>query len=54
MAFANAQKREGKTELAEFIMNRATKAVNEIITNMWDMENAEAKIKEEKNPAWKF
>jgi hypothetical protein len=48
MAFANAQKREGKTELAEFIMNRATKAVNEIITNTWDMENAEAKIQRRK------
>ena len=53
MAFANAQKREGKTELAEFIMNRATKAVNEIITNTWDMENAKRQFKEEKNPAWK-
>ena len=53
MAFANAQKREGKTELAEFIMNRTTKAINEIITNMWDMENAEATIQRRKNPAWK-
>ena len=42
MAFANAQKREGKTELVEFVMNCGTKAVNELITNVWSMENAEA------------
>ena len=45
MAFANAQKREGKTELAEFVMNRGTKAVNELITNAWSMENAEATMR---------
>lgn len=41
MAFANVQKQEGKTDLAEFIVNRGTKVVNELISNAWDMENAE-------------
>ena len=45
MSFANAQKREGKTELAEFLMNRTTKTVNKIISNAWDIENAEARMK---------
>ena len=49
MAFANAQKREGKTKLAEFVMNRGTKAANELITNAWCMENAEATMRREKS-----
>lgn len=45
MAFANAQKVEGKTDLAEYIMNRGTKAINEIITNAWNMYNAETAMR---------
>ena len=32
LALANAQKKEGKTDLAEFITNRGYKAVDEAIT----------------------
>jgi predicted ATPase with chaperone activity len=46
MAFASAQKKEGKTDLAEFIINRGTKVVNEIITNAWHMENAEETMRQ--------
>lgn len=42
LAFANVQKREGKTDLAEFLINRGTKVTNELITNAWEMEQAEA------------
>ena len=49
MAFANAQKRKGKMELAEFVMNQGTKAVNELITNAWSKENAEATMRREKS-----
>ena len=40
MAFANVQKQEGKTDMAEFIVNLGTKVVNKLISNAWDMENA--------------
>ena len=32
MAFANSQRQEGKTDLAEFVLIRGTKRVNEVIT----------------------
>ena len=33
MALANIQKREGKTDLAQFVFNRGTMMVNEVISN---------------------
>ena len=40
LALANKQKREGKTDLAEFIANRGAKAVEEALTVGWELENA--------------
>ena len=40
-ALANHQKREGKTDLAEFIANRGAKAVEEAVSVGWELENAE-------------
>ena len=40
LALASAQKAEGKTDLAEFIVNRGTKVVEEVIATAWEMENA--------------
>ena len=41
VALASQQKREGKTDLAEFIANRGAKAVEEALSVGWEMEKAE-------------
>ena len=43
LAFAFMQKNEGKTDLAEFIINRGVKTVNEAIATAWEMEGAKSK-----------
>ena len=50
LAFAEAQKNEGKKELANFILSRSNKAVEELIKNTWLMKNAQAKIDRGKKP----
>lgn len=40
LALASAQKAKGKTDLAEFIVNRGTKVVEEVIATAWEMEEA--------------
>lgn len=40
LAFAHMQKNEGKTDMAEFIVNRGSKVVNEVIATAWEMEEA--------------
>ena len=44
LSLTNQQKREGKTDLAEFIANRGYKAVEEALTVGWEMEEAPAKL----------
>ena len=41
LAFSNQQREEGKTDLAEFIVNRGKKVVNEVIATAWEMESAQ-------------
>ena len=43
-AKANEQKKAGKTDLANFILSRSSKALNDLIDNTWAMEGASAKI----------
>ena len=43
-ALASQQKREGKTDLAQFIANRGSKAVEEALSIVWEMENAESQL----------
>ena len=43
LAFAHKQKNEGKNDMAEFIINRGSKVVNEAIANAWEMEDASRK-----------
>lgn len=45
MAFANSQRQEGKTDLAEFVLNRGTKIVNEVISNAWEMRKADETLR---------
>ena len=40
LALAHEQKLEGRTDLAEFVINRSDKIVNTTITTAWEMENA--------------
>ena len=44
VALASQQKREGKTDLAQFIANRGSKAVEEALSIGWEMENAESEL----------
>ena len=48
LAFANAQKIEGKTDIAEFVMNRSKKVVDELLSTAWDMAGAEAALQRAK------
>ena len=41
LAFSNQQREEGKTDLAEFIVNRGKKVVSEVIATAWEMESAQ-------------
>lgn len=38
--FASTQKVEGKTDLAEFVMNRGNGVVEECVSTGWEMEKA--------------
>ena len=38
LALARQQKLEGKTDIAEFIINRGTKVVSEVLDTTWEME----------------
>ena len=44
LSLANQQRKEGKTDLAEFIANRGYKAVEEALRVGWEMEEAPAKL----------
>ena len=44
LVLANQQKKEGKTDLAEFIANRGSKAVDEALAVGWEIEEAEKKL----------
>ena len=39
---AHMQKNEGKTDMAEFIVNQGSKVVNEVLRTAWEMEEAKA------------
>ena len=43
-ALAKKQNSEGKTDLAEFIVNRAPRVVSDIVKTAWDIENADATL----------
>ena len=48
LAYANNQKKEGKTDLAKFIANRGAKAVDEALSVGWELEEAEQKMERSK------
>ena len=40
LALASTQKAEGKSDLAEFVMNKGNRVVEECISTAWEMEKA--------------
>ena len=42
LALAHMQKNEGKSDMAEFIVNRGSKVVNEVLRTAWEMEEVKA------------
>ena len=43
-ALANEQKLEGKTDLASFVLGKSQKAINELISSAWKMNDAAANL----------
>ena len=48
LALAREQKSEGKTDLAEFVMNRGNRVVEEVISTAWDMERSSEVLRRSK------
>lgn len=48
LAFANAQKIEGKQDIAEFIVNRGPRVVCEVLNTAWEMTTAQEKLNRSK------
>ena len=48
LALADAQRKEGKKDLASFILCRSNKAIQELIDNTWRLQNARAKLDRKK------
>ena len=44
LAFANAQHKEGKTDLCEFVFNKSQKVIAELMRITWEMENIQADL----------
>ena len=44
LANANEQKLIGKSDIAEFIVNRGPRVVSEVLATAWEMTNAQAKL----------
>ncbi len=47
---AKEQKAEGKKDLAEFILGKSEKGLQELITTTWKMDEAKSSIEREKRP----
>ena len=45
LALARQQKLKGKTDIAEFIVNRGAKVVSEVLDTAWEMENSTDDLK---------
>ena len=48
LALAREQKLEGKTDIAEFIINRGSKVVAEILESAWEMEDAQKTLERQR------
>lgn len=48
LALASEQKLEGKTDIAEFVINRGSKVVAEILESAWEMEDAQKTLERQR------
>ena len=48
-AFPKEKKLESKTEVAEFVLNRGSKFVAEVLHTVWDMEDSQKTLKKDKS-----
>ena len=48
-AFAKHQKLVGKTDVAEFVLNRGSRFVAEVLHTAWDMENFQESLVKKNN-----
>ena len=46
-AVANERKAEGDKDLAEFVLSRSSKTLQELIQNTWELENPKANLEQE-------
>ena len=49
-AFAKGQKLEEKTDVGEFLLNRGSKFVAEVLHTAWDMENSRETLRKKQVP----
>ena len=49
-AFAKEQKLEEKTDVGEFLLNRGSKFVAEVLYTAWDMENSRETLRKKQVP----
>ena len=48
LALAREQKCEGKTNIAEFVVNRGAKVVADVLATTWEMENSKDNLERQK------
>ena len=48
--FSKEQKLEGKTDVGEFLLNRGSKFVAEVLHTAWDMENSRETLRKKQVP----
>ena len=46
-AVVNERKAEGDKDLAEFVLSRSSKTLQELIQNTWELENPKANLEQE-------
>ena len=46
---ANKTNKEGRTDLAAFVLSKSSKSLSDLVGNTWKMDNAKASIEREKN-----
>ena len=48
LALAREQKVEGKTDIAEFIVNRGAKVVADVLATTWELENSKDNLERQR------
>ena len=54
LALAHMQKNEAKTDMAEFIVNRGSKVVNDVLRTAWEMKKPGLLRSVQRSLVWKY